>query len=354
MERPAVPFPAIPYPWGATNSSTESTPRASQTAESASAAALRAAVLREALAGLNPSSGQQKSLPPWLFYDERGSALFESITNLPEYYLTRTEREIFAEQGDAILNAAGESGQAILELGAGTAAKTDLLLAAAVRRHGAVAYYPMDIAASALEQARERISRDLPQVNVQPILNDYTRSLGALPGSGLRRLVLYIGSSIANFDPPRATALLRRLRGQLAPGDWLLLGVDHVKDRTTMLRAYNDGAGVTAEFNRNVLTRINAELGANFRPRLFRHRALWNDRESRIEMHLESLVAQEVSIPALEFTVRFRRGESVHTENSYKFTRDAVHGLLTRGGFAPRHNWSEPRNWFGVYLAEAV
>lgn len=305
----------------------------------------------EVLRGL---TARPKRLSPWLFYDERGSALFESITNLPEYYLTRTERDIFAEHGDAILAAAGDSGQTIIELGAGTAAKTDLLLAAAVRRHGDVAYYPMDIAPSALEQARERISRDLPQVTVEPILNDYTRSLVTLPGAGLRRLVLYIGSSIANFEPSRAATLLRRLRGQLAPGEWLLLGVDHVKDRTTMLRAYNDGAGVTAEFNRNVLARINAELGANFRPRLFRHRALWNDRESRMEMHLESLVAQEISIAALDLAIRFRRGESIHTENSYKFTADTVNSLLARGGFTARHTWTDPRNWFGVYLAEAV
>ncbi|HTV81821.1 MAG TPA: L-histidine N(alpha)-methyltransferase [Acidobacteriaceae bacterium] len=295
-----------------------------------------------------------KRLAPWLFYDERGSELFEAITELPEYYLTRTERDILARHGDAILAAAGDSGLAILELGAGSAAKTGLLLEAAARRQSEVAYYPIDISASALDKACGRIATQCPQVTVQPIVSDYTRSLGELPGSERRRLVLYIGSSIGNFHPPNAAALLRRVRRQLAPGDWLLLGVDHVKDRTTMLRAYNDGAGVTAEFNRNVLARINAELGANFRPRLFRHRALWNDRESRMEMHLESLVAQEISIPVLELTVRFRRGESVHTENSYKFTPDAVHMLLERGGFAPRHSWTDARAWFGVYLAEAV
>lgn len=295
-----------------------------------------------------------KRLAPWLFYDERGSALFEAITNLPEYYLTRTEREIFAQHGDAIMAAAGDSGTSIIELGAGTAVKTDVLLAAAVRRHGAVTYYPMDIAASALEQARERISRDWPQVSVQPILSDYTRRLRDLPGAGSRRLILYIGSSIGNFDPAGAAALLRNLRRQLAPGDWLLLGVDHVKDRTTLLRAYNDAAGVTAEFNRNVLSRINSELSANFRPRLFRHRALWNDRECRMEMHLESLVTQEIVIPALDLTVRFRRGESVHTENSYKFTPDTASALLQRGGFAARQHWTDARAWFGVYLAEAV
>lgn len=305
----------------------------------------------EVLRGL---TARTKRLSPWLFYDERGSVLFEAITELPEYYLTRTEREIFAEHGDAILGAAGDSAQAILELGAGTAAKTDLLLAAAVRHRGEVAYYPIDIASSALDQARSRIAREMPQVSVQPIVSDYTRSLGELPGSERSRLVLYIGSSIGNFEPQAAAALLRRLRRQLAAGDRLLLGVDHVKDRTTLVRAYNDGAGVTAEFNRNVLSRINAELGGSFRPRLFRHRAVWNDRESRIEMHLESLVAQEVTIAALDLTVRFRRGESIHTENSYKFTAEAVKALLARGGFAPRQHWTDARSWFGVYLAEAV
>jgi dimethylhistidine N-methyltransferase len=191
-------------------------------------------------------------------------------------------------------------------------------------------------------------------VTVKPRVADYTRGLPEIHAPGCRRLVLYIGSSIGNFDPAQAAALLRNLRGRLTAGDLLLLGVDHVKDRTTLLRAYNDGAGVTAEFNRNALIRINRELGAGFRPRLFRHRAVWNDRESRIEMHLESLVAQEVPIPALDLTVRFRRGEGIHTENSYKFTPDAASSLLARAGFARRREWTDSRRWFGVYLAEAV
>lgn len=294
-----------------------------------------------------------KTLPPWIFYDERGSELFEAITELPEYYLTRTERDLFAAHADDILAAAGDS-VAILELGAGTAAKTGLLLAAAARRQHRVLYYPIDISASALKEARGRIVEQFPQVTVEPIVANYARSLDALPASSSRRLVLYIGSSIGNFDPPAAAALLRRLRKRLEPGDLLLLGVDHVKDRTTLVRAYNDAAGVTAEFNRNMLVRINAELGANFRPRLFRHRALWNDRECRIEMHLESLVAQQATIPALDLEVSFRRGESIHTENSYKFTPDSVSALLTRSGFAPRRDWTDDRRWYGVYLAEAV
>ena len=296
-----------------------------------------------------------KRLSPWLFYDQRGSELFEAITALPEYYLTRTERAIFAEYGDEILAAASGDGKlAIIELGAGTAAKTGLLLAAAVRRQGHVSYYPIDISISALEAGRTRIGEEMPEVVVRPIVADYTTDRSEIPTPGGRRLVLYIGSSIGNFEPAEAAALLRRLRSQLAPGDLLLLGVDHIKDRNTLLPAYNDAAGVTAEFNRNILTRIRRELGAGFRPRLFMHRARWNDRESRIEMHLESLIQQEVSIPALDLTINFRRGETIHTENSYKFTPESVDGLLTRSGFAVERSWTDAKNWFGVYLAEAV
>jgi dimethylhistidine N-methyltransferase len=294
-----------------------------------------------------------KKLSPWLFYDRRGSELFEAITELPEYYLTRTEREIFAQYADEILAAAGKDRLAMIELGAGTAAKTGVLLAAAVRRQERVSYYPIDISVSALEEARTRIGEDLPQVAVRPIVADYTTELDEIPAPACRRMVLYIGSSIGNFEPDEAAVLLRNVRGQLAPGDLLLLGVDHIKDRATLLRAYNDGAGVTAEFNRNVLTRIQRELGADFRPRLFRHRVLWNDREARIEMHLESLVSQEVAIPSLELTVGFRRGETIHTENSYKFTPETAGKLMGRSGFAVRRNWMDSRGWFGVYLAEA-
>jgi len=295
-----------------------------------------------------------KRLSPWLFYDRRGSELFEAITELPEYYLTRTERDIFAQYADEIFEAADGKKLEIIELGAGTAAKTGLLLAAAVRRQGRVSYYPIDISTTALEEARRRIAEEQPQVSCMPIVWDYTNSMSEMPSTIGRKMVLYIGSSIGNFEPEQAARLLRRLRGHVAAGDWLLLGVDHVKDRSTLLRAYNDAAGVTAEFNRNVLTRIRRELGANFRPGLFRHRACWNDRESRIEMHLESLVSQEISIPALELSVHFRRGESIHTENSYKFTPESVAGMLERAGFFVRKSWTDAKRWFGVYLAEAV
>jgi L-histidine Nalpha-methyltransferase len=295
-----------------------------------------------------------KKLSPWLFYDQRGSELFEAITELPEYYLTRTERGIFEQYADEIVAAADAKKLSMIELGAGTATKTGLLLAAAVRQQGSVEYYPIDISTSALEEARRRIGEEMPRVSCMPIVSDYTSDMSEVQKVGGRRLVLYIGSSIGNFEPAEAAALLRRLRSKLTHGDLLLLGVDHVKDRWTLLRAYNDVSGVTAEFNRNMLVRIRRELGAGFRPGLFRHRACWNDRESRIEMHLESLIAQEIAIPSLDLVVNFSRGESIHTENSYKFTPDGVAQMLDRAGFSIRNNWTDAKKWFGVYLAEAV
>jgi dimethylhistidine N-methyltransferase len=166
-------------------------------------------------------------------------------------------------------------------------------------------------------------------------------------------MVVYIGSSIGNFEPAHAVKLLRDVRAHLSPGDRLLLGVDRVKERSVLVRAYDDDAGVTAAFNKNVLVRINRELGGDFNPRLFRHRARWNHEQSRIEMHLESLIAQQVSIQSLELEVKFARGETIHTENSYKFTRNGVVAMLEKAGFGLTQCWTDEHEWFGVYLATA-
>ena len=295
-------------------------------------------------------TSKPKTLSPWLFYDETGSRLFEAITRLPEYYLTRTERAIFARYADEILESTGCCALTMIELGAGTAEKTGLLLKAAVRRQGTVDYVPIDVSESALAAAEERIEAEVPGVRIDSRIADYTEGIEEIPAAG-RRMVLYIGSSIGNFEPADAVQVLRNVRRRLAPGDLLLVGSDHVKDCRTLLRAYDDGAGVTAEFNKNVLTRINRELGANFNPRLFRHRARWNAERSRIEMHLESMIAQYVTIPALELEVRFARGETIHTENSYKFTAESIASIMRRAGFGVTHSWTDEREWFGVYLA---
>jgi len=303
-------------------------------------------------------TARPKTLSPWLFYDEEGSRLFEAITELPEYYLTRTERALFAKHADEIVSVAAgsSSGQALtmIELGAGTATKTGLLLEAAVRRQRSVDYLAIDVSESALAEAKQRIEAEIPGVKVSSRVADYTGGMEEVPADGKRRMVLYIGSSIGNFEPADAVHVLRGVRRQLAPGDRLLLGADRVKERSVLVRAYDDEAGVTAAFNRNVLTRINRELGANFNPRLFQHRARWNHEHSRIEMHLESLIPQSVVIAALDIEVKFARGETIHTENSYKFTGHDVLSLLQRAGFAMTQCWTDEREWFGVYLAMAV
>lgn len=316
---------------------------------------------RVASAARDGLASTPRRLPPWLFYDEEGSRLFEAITELDEYYLTRTERSILAVHADEIVAAAAGTGRLrIAELGAGSAEKTRLLLRAAVRRQSPLFYEPIDVSASALEGARERIEREIPGVIVAPRLSDYTQGLGLElhAAHGQRRLVLYIGSSIGNFEPDEAAALLCRVRAGLAPGDCLLLGVDMVKDESVLLAAYDDAAGVTAAFNRNILARLNRELAADFDPEAFAHRAVWNLAASRIEMHLESRATQRVRLaaPQLEFDldIELSEGETIHTESSYKYVPGQAEAMLAATGFAPAADWTDERGWFAVYLARAV
>jgi dimethylhistidine N-methyltransferase len=299
-------------------------------------------------------TARPKTLSPWLFYDAQGSELFEQITELPEYYPTRTERSILSTHADQIVAAAaGCEPLTMIELGAGTATKTGLLLKAAVRRQSEVTYHAIDVSGTALDEAKRRIEAELEGVAVVPRVGDYTEGLGEIDANGQRRMVLYIGSSIGNFEPEDSLQLLRDIRKELNAGEKLLLGVDMVKDREILLNAYDDAARVTAAFNKNVLTRINRELGANFNLNLFRHRARWNEECSRIEMHLESLIGQHVSIPALELEVKLQRGETIHTENSYKFRDESVIEMLERADFHLSDHWTDEREWFGVYLATA-
>jgi dimethylhistidine N-methyltransferase len=308
-----------------------------------------AAVVREGL------RAPQKRLPPWLFYNEAGSRLFERITELPEYYPTRTERGILAAHAAEIIAlAAGGRRLRMAELGAGSADKTRLLLAAAIERQGTVLYEPVDVSRTALEAARERIEREIPGVVVAPRVEDYTHGLELAPEEAdERRLVLYIGSSIGNFDPREAAALLDGVRAGLKPGDGLLLGVDLVKDAATLVAAYDDAAGVTAAFNLNLLERLNRELGADFNLGAFAHRAVWNGAESRIEMHLASREKQRVRLEALDLNVEFAAGETIHTENSYKYAPGATEATLARAGFAAVKSWTDERGWFAVCLGRA-
>jgi len=311
-----------------------------------------AAAVREGL------SAHSKRLPAWLFYDDEGSRLFDQITGLPEYYLTRTERAIFAAHcAEIVAQAAGQYANKparlrVAELGAGSADKTRLLLNAAVDLCGPVVYEPVDVSASAMEEACERIDREIPGVRVAPLVADYTEGLDLAPTHpGERRMVLYIGSSIGNFEPREAARLLDDLRAALEPGDSILLGVDLRKDEPTLLAAYNDAAGVTASFNLNLLARLNRELAADFDLESFAHRAVWNPEHSRIEMHLESLIPQQVQLASLDLEISFAAGESIHTENSYKYAPGQPESMLEQAGFTPQSTWTDDRAWFAVCLA---
>lgn len=291
-----------------------------------------------------------KYLPAKLFYDEIGSQLFEQITELPEYYLTRTERSILEQYAGEILEAAGAS-LTLVELGAGTAAKTCVLIEELLERQPRALFYPIDVSPTALDEAVHQLGRRFPLLRVNPIVADYTSGVPALSRILGRKLVLYIGSSIGNFEPPQAIRLLRRIRQTLRPGDALLLGADFAKSPKILLPAYDDAQGVTAAFNRNILARLNRELEADFVPEAFEHVAVWNRRCSRMEIYLESTTAQTVFLPALDLDISFQRGERIHTENSYKYTHAMIESILRESGFALEHSWSDRKQWFGVHLA---
>src|SRR5208337_3870010 len=297
--------------------------------------------------------------PAWLFYDEAGSRLFDAITELPEYYLTRTERGILmAHAAEMMAHAAAGARLRVVELGAGSADKTRLLLKAATDLQGAVLYEPVDVSATALEGARQRIELEIAGVTVTPRVMDYTHGDGSRLHLGPvdcreRRLVVYIGSSIGNFEPHQAAKLMRRVRAGLRTGDSFLLGVDLAKEDSILLAAYDDAAGVTAAFNRNMLVRLNRELDAEFEPEAFAHCALWNEARSRIEMHLKSRGAQRVRVRALDLAVEFAAGESIHTENSYKYRPGQAEALLAEAGFRAEATWTDARGWFAVCLGRA-
>jgi L-histidine Nalpha-methyltransferase len=310
----------------------------------------REALTREVRRGL---IARPRSLSPWMFYDAEGSRLFERITTLPEYYPTRTERAILAGYADAIIAAAhGDRSLPLrlVELGAGTASKTCILLEAASRFSDDVAYVPVDVCPDALELACQNVACALPQVRIQPIVRNYvTHPLQLEPLDGTT-LALYIGTSIGNFSPEEARLILRNLGTQLQIGDALLLGTDMVKDERTLLAAYDDNDGVTAAFNLNILHRLNRELGANFDAACFRHRAIWNSIESRMEMHLKSTQEQDVSIEDADLDLHFMRGETIHTENSYKFTDGGIRSLLEEVGFGIRGAWQDGPGWYTLTL----
>jgi L-histidine N-alpha-methyltransferase len=294
-------------------------------------------------------TARPKSLPPKYFYDRAGSLLFERITELPEYYPTRTESALLEEILPGLL---GEFlPDDIVEIGSGTSEKTRRVLNAVSRGGRPVRYVPLDVDRLTLETTAERLLRDYPSVSVHAVVGDFERDLAHVPPPEGRRLVMFLGSTIGNLDEPAQRRLLADLRGLLRdPGDRLLLGVDLVKDVKTLEAAYDDSAGVTGEFNRNILRVVNRGVDGDFDPEAFRHVAFYNEAASRIEMHLVAESAQAVRLRRLGLTIRFRRGEAIWTESSYKFTRPGVESLLQATGLH-LHRWHvDPANYFALAL----
>lgn len=305
-----------------------------------------AAIADAVLEGL---SRTPKSLPPKLLYDAQGSALFEQITCLPEYYPTRTEAAILTTYADDICARLGRN-VSVGELGAGTATKTRILLHSLLQRQFRVDYFPLDVSDAALQLARDEVEEAFSAVKVHPQVGDF-EDLSFLERQSRPRLVLYIGSSIGNLEHEEAVILLQNVARHLSQGDRLLLGVDLVKETDVLQAAYNDSAGITAMFNKNLLERINRELGGHFETDMFRHVSFWNEAASRVELHLESTRQQSIRVDALDTTLAFAQGERIHTENSYKYTVGHLEELLRCGGFEVEHIWMDPRRWFAVSLA---
>jgi dimethylhistidine N-methyltransferase len=293
-----------------------------------------------------------KTLPCKYFYDAAGLALFDRICKLPEYYLTRTETALLQGHAADVIGR-GPNPFALAELGSGSSIKTRLLIEPALARQRQLVYYAIDILPSALKASGHRLLADYPGLSVVGLVGEFgdgLRFLGERPREPC--LLAFLGSTVGNFSEPENARFFTALRAALRPPDRLLLGVDLLKDPAVLVAAYDDAQGVTAQFNLNILARINRELAADFDLAAFRHRAVWKAELGRVEMHLVSDRRQSVRLRALGLTVAFEAGETIQTENCYKHSRDAVRALLARHRFEVVNVYTDPDQWFGLFLAE--
>ena len=311
------------------------------------AAGRRAALAVDVLRGLTSTP---KELPAKWFYDERGSALFDEITRLPEYYLTRREREILVARADEI--AALTRAETLVELGSGSSEKTRLLIDALLWAGGLRRFVPFDVSERFLRQSADRLAREYPGLAVHGVVGDFEHHLGYLPGAP-RKLVVFLGSSLGNLVGGTRTRFLRAIRHYLDPGEALLLGADLVKDTQRLEAAYNDAAGVTIAFNRNVLSVIDNELGGDFRLDRFEHVARFDPEEEWIDIGLRAIDRQTVCIPTVGLEVRFAAGELMRTEISDKFRREGLEAELAAAGFEPARWWEDPLGDFALSLSYA-
>lgn len=300
----------------------------------------------DVIAGL---AATRKAIPPKYFYDERGSRLFDAICRLPEYYPTRTEMALLRAHAAEMAALMGPEA-CLVEFGCGSLTKVRVLLDAAP---DLAAFVPIDISRDHLVASATALAEDHPDVAVAAVCADFTRPI-ALPDVARRRrrIGFFPGSTIGNFEPEDALAFLKTAAAQIGPGGGLLIGVDLVKDEDVLTAAYNDRDGVTAAFNLNLLSRINRDLAGSFEPRHFRHRAFWNGAASRVEMHLVSQRPQRVHVAGRAFA--FEDAETIHTENSYKYTVETFQALAARAGFSPRQVWTDPDRLFSLHFLDVA
>jgi L-histidine N-alpha-methyltransferase len=292
-----------------------------------------------------------KRLPCKYFYDPDGNALFEQISELPEYYLTRVETAILERHAASIIEHC-PSDLGLVELGSGSSTKVRYLIEACLARQQELTYYAVDISPAGLDNGTRQLLQDYPRLRVVGLVAEFENGLRHLAAvAGGPRLVAFLGSTVGNFTEEEIAGFFAMLRGHLRPMDRLLLGVDLIKDPAVLETAYDDAQGITAKFNLNILARLNRELSANFDPAAFRHRAVWNQARSRIEMHLVSVRDQCVRIADLDLDVEFRQGETIHTENCYKYSRSGMESLLTRHGFHVLGRFIDPQDQFCLFLA---
>ncbi|NKY55702.1 L-histidine N(alpha)-methyltransferase [Nocardia flavorosea] len=309
---------------------------------------LTAALRADARRGLTDSP---KWLPPKWFYDARGSELFEQITALPEYYPTRTERALLETVAGAIARTA--QAEVLVELGSGSASKTRLLLTALTIEGPLKNYVPQDVSESALRASAAEVALEFPGLAVHGVVSDFTDTLATLPRGG-RRMIAFLGGTLGNMVPTERAEFLGGIHDVLEPGEQLLLGTGSVVDPSILIPAYDDAAGITAEFNRNVLRVLNTRLGADFAPEAFDHIAHWDTDNEWIEMRLAATADMEVTVADLGLTVRFARGEQLRTEISAKFRPTGLDAELRAAGFVSEHTWTDPDNRFALTLAARI
>ena len=294
-------------------------------------------------------SARPKTLPCRFLYDERGSALFEEICKLPEYYLTRAEHQVLTDHADEIA-AAFSTPVTLVELGSGSSTKTRVLIEALLRRQSRLRYVPVDISRSMLEETAEALLEDYGALEVHAIAGEYQEGLRHVRSETRPKVIAWLGSNVGNFERPNAARFLRGIRDVLSESDRVLIGIDLRKDRERLERAYDDRGGVTARFNLNLLARINRELDGSFDLDRFTHRAEWREQEGRVKLGLESLEAQAVTIKAIDRLVRFERGELIHTEDSFKYGFAEIDDLADASGLALSQRWLDTAGAYSLNL----